>query len=223
MWRARRARAGQRRLATRSLPDARPHRRHAAGARRARPGAGKLPQQPRDRRGAGRARSRQCRLAARSFGGARAPGRDAGAPGRPRWRAGEPARRARDRGGVGAARARAARMAMGPLGQSRPPGRCHAGQGQGGRGDGLLPARAGDRARRWPAVEPARTAWQRDLAVSYHKLGSLEALAGNDSEARELLEHGRAIVARLDRIAAYQAQWRADLAKFDEALSRLAW
>lgn len=70
-------------------------------------------------------------------------------------------------------------------------------------------------------TDPARTGWQRDLAVSYHKVGSLEALGANDSEARELLERGRAIIARLDRIATYQAQWRSDLAKFDQALVNL--
>jgi hypothetical protein len=70
-------------------------------------------------------------------------------------------------------------------------------------------------------AEPSRTGWQRDLAVSYHKVGSLEALGGNDSEARDLLERGRAIIARLDRIAAHQAQWRSDLAKFDQALGNL--
>ena len=70
-------------------------------------------------------------------------------------------------------------------------------------------------------AEPARTGWQRDLAVSYHKVGSLETLGGNDSEARDLLERGRAIIARLDRIAAHQAQWRSDLAKFDQALGSL--
>jgi tetratricopeptide (TPR) repeat protein len=60
--------------------------------------------------------------------------------------------------------------------------------------------------------------FQRDLAVSYHKIGSLEAVRGNASEARELLEKGRAIIAQLDRIAAHQAQWRSDLSKFDAAL-----
>jgi hypothetical protein len=46
-------------------------------------------------------------------------------------------------------------------------------------------------------------------------------MGGNESEARELLERGRAIIARLDRIAAYRAQWRADLSRFDHALSSL--
>ena len=68
--------------------------------------------------------------------------------------------------------------------------------------------------------DPAHAGWQRDLAVSYHKLGSLEAL-GNPAEARELLEKGRAIIARLARIAAHQAQWRSDLSKFDEVLRTL--
>ena len=43
----------------------------------------------------------------------------------------------------------------------------------------------------------------------------------NPGEARELLEKGRAIIARLDRIAAHQAQWRSDLSKFDEVLRTL--
>ena len=56
--------------------------------------------------------------------------------------------------------------------------------------------------------------------MSYHKIGSLEAI-GNPGEARELLEKGRAIIDRHDRIAAYQAQWRSDLSKFDRALQSL--
>ena len=68
--------------------------------------------------------------------------------------------------------------------------------------------------------DPGHAGWQRDLAVSYHKIGSLEALE-NPGEARELLEKGRAIIARLDGIAARQAQWRSDLGKFDEVLRTL--
>ena len=65
--------------------------------------------------------------------------------------------------------------------------------------------------------DPGHAGWQRDLAVSYHKIGSLEAI-GNPGEARELLEKGRAIIARLAGIAARQAQWHSDLSKFDEVL-----
>src|SRR5581483_10406318 len=65
--------------------------------------------------------------------------------------------------------------------------------------------------------DPGNAGWQRDLAVSYHKVGSLEAIA-NPSEARELLEKGRAIIDRLARIAAHQAQWRSDLSRFDAVL-----
>lgn len=66
--------------------------------------------------------------------------------------------------------------------------------------------------------DPGGIAWQRELAASYHKAGTLEAQTGNDAEAVELLERGRAIIARLDRIAEHRAQWRADLRKFDQAL-----
>jgi tetratricopeptide (TPR) repeat protein len=68
--------------------------------------------------------------------------------------------------------------------------------------------------------DPTHPGWQRDLAVSYHKLGSLQALE-DPGEAREALEKGRAIIARLAAIAAHQAQWRSDLAKFDDALRTL--
>ena len=68
--------------------------------------------------------------------------------------------------------------------------------------------------------DPGNAGWQRDLAVSYHKIGSLEAI-DNPNEARELLEKGRAIIDRLARIAAAQAQWRADLSRFDEVLKSL--
>jgi tetratricopeptide (TPR) repeat protein len=68
--------------------------------------------------------------------------------------------------------------------------------------------------------DPSHAGWQRDLAVSYHKIGSLEAI-DNPGEARDLLEKGRAIIDRLARIAAYQAQWRSDLSRFDEVLKTL--
>lgn len=68
--------------------------------------------------------------------------------------------------------------------------------------------------------DPGHAGWQRDLAVSYHKIGSLEAI-DNPAEARELLEKGRAIIDRLARIAACQAQWRSDLSRFDEVLKTL--
>ena len=71
------------------------------------------------------------------------------------------------------------------------------------------------------ARDVAHTSWQRDLAVSYHKIGSLEIGRGNPEKAREMLHKGRAIIARLDRIAAHQAQWRADLSKFDATLRGL--
>jgi tetratricopeptide (TPR) repeat protein len=68
--------------------------------------------------------------------------------------------------------------------------------------------------------DPSHPGWQRDLAVSYHKLGSLQALE-HPAEAREALEKGRAIIAKLAAIAAHQAQWRSDLSKFDDVLRTL--
>jgi tetratricopeptide (TPR) repeat protein len=68
--------------------------------------------------------------------------------------------------------------------------------------------------------DPMHAGWQRDLAASCHRIGSLEALE-NPIAARELLQKGRAIIARLDAIAAHQAQWRSDLSRFDDALRTL--
>ena len=47
--------------------------------------------------------------------------------------------------------------------------------------------------------------------------------ASNSAEARDLLEQGRAIIARLERVASDQAQWRSDLSRFDEALRTLGY
>jgi tetratricopeptide (TPR) repeat protein len=69
--------------------------------------------------------------------------------------------------------------------------------------------------------DPSNIGWCRDLAVSYHRVGSLEAVHHNPTEARDLLQKGRSIIARLERIASYHRQWRADLAKFDRALRAL--
>ncbi|KAB2912492.1 MAG: hypothetical protein F9K29_18850 [Hyphomicrobiaceae bacterium] len=69
--------------------------------------------------------------------------------------------------------------------------------------------------------DPANFARQRELAVSYHKAGLIEAACQNSDEARDLLEKGRAIIARLERIASYRAQWRSDLLRFDTALRAL--
>jgi len=68
---------------------------------------------------------------------------------------------------------------------------------------------------------PGNLQWQRDLAASFHKVGSIELARFNSAEARDLLEQGRAIIARLERVGSYQAQWRSDLSRFDEALRTL--
>jgi tetratricopeptide (TPR) repeat protein len=68
---------------------------------------------------------------------------------------------------------------------------------------------------------PANLQWLRDLAASYHKAGAIEAERHNTGEARALLERGRAIIARLERIAAYSSQWRSDLECFDRTLRTL--
>ena len=80
---------------------------------------------------------------------------------------------------------------------------------------GLLEAKA------VAARHPGNLQWQRDLAASFHKVGSIEMARFNSAEARDLLEQGRAIIARLERVGSYQAQWRSDLSRFDAALRTL--
>ena len=75
----------------------------------------------------------------------------------------------------------------------------------------LIPLQPGARweNKRWPvehfaatvqrlaAAQPGNTEWQRDLSVSFNKLGAVEVAAGNLAAARQRFEAGFAIRERL--------------------------
>ena len=93
-----------------------------------------------------------------------------------------------------------------------------AGQARGGARQ--LPPRHGDRRGAGQArSRPRRLAARPGGQLPQDRLAG--GASSNPGEARELLEKGRAIIARLAGIAAHQAQWRSDLSKFDEVLRTL--
>ena len=57
--------------------------------------------------------------------------------------------------------------------------------------------RQGWRLRSSPAQDPSNTQWQRDLSVSYNKIGDVERQAGNLGAARGAYEAGLAIAQSL--------------------------
>ena len=182
---------------------------------------GELPEEPGDRRGAGPGRGRQPGPAARPLGGPRPRRRGPGAEDRPRRRPRELPPRPGHRRGPGGAGAGPRATGAG----TSPPASTASAICWRPAASRTRPCRPGaarsTSPRRWLARDPLRLDWQRDLAVTCHKIGLLEARCGHEAEAREALEQGRAIVARLAHIARYQAQWQADLAKFNAALRTL--
>ena len=166
------------------------------------------------------ARSAQHGLAARSVRELRPHRRPARKEGRSRGRAGELPQRPRDRQGAGAARARQHAMAVGPLGQLRPDRRRADRAAASSRRRWSAIAAASPSPRRWPGAIPDTPAGSATWPSATTRSARSRPSA-IPSEARELLEKGRAIIARLARIAAHQAQWRSDLSRFDEVLKSL--
>jgi hypothetical protein len=66
--------------------------------------------------------------------------------------------------------------------------------------------------------DPGNAGWQRNLSVSYKKVGDTYRKAGQLTKAREALAAGRAIIAQL--VAQYPdwVQWKQDLAGFDQQI-----
>ena len=69
--------------------------------------------------------------------------------------------------------------------------------------------------------DPKNAIWQRDLAMSYLKLGATYAVLSQMSKAREAFLGGRAIIMQLTSVHPDWSQWTADLAKFDDYIARL--
>ena len=129
-------------------------------------------------RAPGEVRSRQCRLAARSVGVVRQGRRRAGGAGQARGRArllsGEP----RHQRAAGEVRSRQCRLAARSVGVVREGRRRAGGAGQSRRRARLLSG--GPRHHeRLAKSDPGNAGWQRDLSVSYDKVGDVQVAQGN--------------------------------------------
>jgi hypothetical protein len=69
---------------------------------------------------------------------------------------------------------------------------------------------------------PDRGNWQRDLPVSYGKLGSTFRLAGEKVKARDALRQDRSITERLTKMSPSNVVWKRDLRQFDKLIGELA-
>jgi Flp pilus assembly protein TadD len=61
------------------------------------------------------------------------------------------------------------------------------------------------------AADPTNASWQRDLSVSYNKLGDVQLAQGNLAGAQASFEESRQIRARLAAADPTNAEWQADL------------
>ena len=64
-------------------------------------------------------------------------------------------------------------------------------------------------------------AWQRDLAISQGRVGVVLAKQGDASQALDMLQQGRAIIARLAEQSPANPQLSKDLAVFDDSIAKL--
>ena len=71
-------------------------------------------------------------------------------------------------------------------------------------------------------ARPDRGNWQRDLPVSYGKLGSTFRLAGEKVKARDALRQDRSITERLTKMSPSNVVWKRDLRQFDKLIGELA-
>jgi hypothetical protein len=63
--------------------------------------------------------------------------------------------------------------------------------------------------------------WQRDLSVSYEKVGGAYRKLNDTSKTREALAVARAIIGTLVEQHPDQRQWKQDLARFDARIAEL--
>ena len=70
-------------------------------------------------------------------------------------------------------------------------------------------------------ADPGNAGWQRDLSVSYAKLGVAFRKAGRNTDALSELRDGQAIMARMTRLSPDNAQWKQDLVWFNDQITQL--
>jgi hypothetical protein len=71
-------------------------------------------------------------------------------------------------------------------------------------------------------ADSGNAGWQRELAVSYAKIGGVLRQQGDNAKALDSLKQGRAIIVRLTALSPNNASWKGDLAGFDEQIAALA-
>ncbi len=76
-------------------------------------------------------------------------------------------------------------------------------------------------------ADPTNSQWQRDLAISYNKLGDLSSTRGDLGEAERLMGESLKIFERLAKTDPTNSQWQRDLAisynKLRDLSSTRAW
>ena len=76
-------------------------------------------------------------------------------------------------------------------------------------------------AKRLAEADPSNSGWQRDLSVSYMKIGDAMAKQTQRAEALEFLQKGLAISEWLEKLDPSNAIWRGDLVSVKETIARL--
>jgi hypothetical protein len=74
---------------------------------------------------------------------------------------------------------------------------------------------------RLAAADPGNAGWQRDLALSYGRVGMVKAQQDAREDARGAFRQGRDIVVRLSRESPDNATLHNDLAWFDTEIAKL--
>src|ERR1700736_4303706 len=70
--------------------------------------------------------------------------------------------------------------------------------------------------------DPGNAEWQRDLAVSFGKLGLVHKQSGDKAKALDALRQGQTIMAHMTKLSPDNATWKQDLAWFDGLIAELA-
>ena len=70
-------------------------------------------------------------------------------------------------------------------------------------------------------ADPGNAGWQRDLSVSYSKIGAIFRKTGDRTNAMKALEQGQTIMVRLTQASPDNARWKQDLIWFDKEIAEL--
>ena len=94
---------------------------------------------------------------------------------------------------------------------------------QGRLDDALSTYRAGLAiAERLAAADPSNAGWQRDLFISYERLGSVEERKQNPNDAAPYYAEAAKIIRRLAPRDPSNAQWQRDLTRIEERLATVS-